>query len=132
MEINDGLDERVESYQTKADKVVDQAHSLLSNIFNAEYELHQIAKINSSLVGISKQDVEYLEKKFKDIFENNSVLENLDASLAFLTESNERNQHTLRLFEREIPSLKSQVNELNRIQFNLDTKCDLKRNKLKY
>ena len=48
-----------------------------------------------------------------------------------LYEKMERNQQELKLFEREIPLLNKQINELNLIKTNLNSECDLYR-KRKY
>ena len=83
------------------------------------------------MVGIKKEDILKLESDYDQVFNNNALFDLLDKIMIDLYEKMERNQQELKLFEREIPQLNKQINELNLIKTNLNSECDLYR-KRKY
>lgn len=83
------------------------------------------------MIGIKLEDILRLEKQYDQVFKDSELFDRIEKQLNDLNEAKERNQQELKIFEREIPNLTKQINELNLIELNLRSNCDYSNKKKK-
>ena len=85
--------------------------------------------INKDLIEITKKDIDDLTKQFNEAITENNLLDGVDSQLFDLSERNQYDQQVIIMYEREIPELKKQIEELTMIESKLEKKCNFYRSR---
>ncbi|CAF0708121.1 unnamed protein product [Brachionus calyciflorus] len=110
------LSDKLVKVQNKAEKIVDKSQSLLNRISNSEDDLASLKDLDLTLKDLSIDAINRLNFKFDQVVSELDLLNELDDQIADLQRRYERSNEELKIYEREIPLLKQNVLDLDRIQ----------------
>ena len=74
---------------------------------------------------MTEADIKVLTQQFEDAINESSLMAQVESTLEDMIERNSHEQQVLVIYEREIPEIRKQIDELTRLESNLKhIKCD--------
>lgn len=107
--------ERVTDLYTRASAFVGKSQDLLNSINNAEYELTLIKPQTIQIQGIDMAQINKLKEDFNKILVDLDKVTDIEPQIQELIEREEQSRRELIIYEREIPQLKLQIGQLDKM-----------------
>ena len=74
---------------------------------------------------MTEADIKVLTQQFEDAINESSLMAQVESTLEDMIEQNSHEQQVLVIYEREIPEIRKQIDELTRLEASLkNIKCD--------